>query len=108
MGTTRDAAPLGIALPTGVFNLGGTVTTRGGVTFVGATVDNYLRAFDTETGRELWEGRLPAGGQANPISYVSGKSGRQFVVIAAGGHPTLRTQLGDYIVAFALPKQPGR
>jgi len=108
LGTTRDAAPLGIALPTGVFNLGGTVTTRGGVTFVGATVDNYLRAFDTETGRELWEGRLPAGGQANPISYVSGKSGRQFVVIAAGGHPTLRTQLGDYIVAFALPKQPGR
>jgi quinoprotein glucose dehydrogenase len=107
LGTTRDAAPFGIALPTGVFNLGGTVTTRGGVAFVGATIDNYLRAFDTETGRELWAGRLPAGGQANPISYVSAKSGRQFVVIAAGGHGTLRTQSGDYVVAFALPKTPG-
>ena len=104
LGTTRDVAPLGIALPTGVFNLGGTVTTRGGVTFVGATIDNYLRAFDTETGRELWAGRLPAGGQANPISYVSAKSGRQFVVIAAGGHATLRTQPGDYVIAYALPK----
>lgn len=104
LGTTRDVAPLGIPLPTGVFNLGGSVTTRGGVTFIAATIDNFLRAFDTETGAELWSGRLPAGGQANPISYVSAKSGKQFVVIAAGGHGTLRTKPGDYVVAFALPK----
>jgi quinoprotein glucose dehydrogenase len=105
LGTTRDVAPLGLALPTGVFNLGGTVTTRGGVTFVGATIDDYLRAFDTETGRELWKGRLPAGGQANPISYVSGATGRQYVAIAAGGHGSMKTTRGDYVVAFALPQR---
>jgi quinoprotein glucose dehydrogenase/quinate dehydrogenase (quinone) len=104
LGTTEDVAPFGLALPAGVFNIGGTVTTRGGVTFVDATIDDYLRAFDTETGRELWKGRLPAGGQANPISYVSGKTGRQYVVIAAGGHGSLKTKPGDYIVAYALPQ----
>jgi quinoprotein glucose dehydrogenase len=104
LGTTRDAAPLGIALPTGVFNLGGSVTTKGGLVFLGATIDNYLRAFDTETGAELWRGRLPAGGQANTLSFVSGKTGRQYVVIAAGGHASMRTKQGDFVVAFALPK----
>jgi quinoprotein glucose dehydrogenase len=105
LGTTRDAAPLGLSLPVGVFNLGGTVTTRGGVTFVGGTIDYYLRAFDTETGAELWKGRLPAGAQTNPISYVSGRTGRQYVVTAAGGHGTMRTKFGDHVVAFALPKK---
>jgi quinoprotein glucose dehydrogenase len=61
-----------------------------------------LRAFDIETGRELWKGRLPAGGQATPMTYEI--DGRQFVVIAAGGHGVLQTARGDYLVAFALPK----
>lgn len=102
LGTTADTAPLGIAMP-GAFNLGGTVNTARGVTFIGATLDNYLRAFDTASGRELWRGRLPAGGQATPMTYVSRKTGRQYVVIAAGGHMYMQTSPGDHVVAFSLP-----
>jgi hypothetical protein len=67
-------------------------------------MDNFLRAFDLETGRELWKGRLPAGGQATPMSYRLSENGRQFVVIAAGGHSRLGTDIGDSVVAFALPE----
>ncbi len=102
LGTTRDHAPFGIAVP-GVFNLGGSVVTKGGVTFIGATIDNYLRAFNTKTGDLLWEGRLPAGGQANPMTYMSSRTGKQYVVIAAGGHGFMGTTPGDYVVAYALP-----
>lgn len=105
LGTTRDHAPLGMPLPVGVFNLGGSVVTRGGVAFIAATIDNYLRAFDVETGQPLWQSRLPAGGQANPMSYVSEKTGRQYVVIAAGGHASMRTKRGDFIVAYALDRK---
>ena len=66
-------------------------------------MDDYLRAFDLETGEELWKGRLPAGGQATPMTYRVGRQGRQFVVIAAGGHAMLGTRRGDALVAFALP-----
>ena len=79
------------------------MVTDGGVVFIGAAMDNYLRAFDVETGRELWKGRLPAGGQATPMTYRSTENGRQFVVIAAGGHGRLGTDIGDSVVAFALP-----
>ena len=65
-------------------------------------MDDYLRAFDTQTGAELWKGKLPAGGQATPMTYRSPARGRQIVVIAAGGHGSLGTTLGDYVVAFAL------
>jgi quinoprotein glucose dehydrogenase len=82
--------------------MGGPIVTDGGVVFIGAAMDNYLRAFDVETGRELWKGRLPAGGQATPMTYDA--NGRQFVVIAAGGHGKLGTKRGDYVVAFALPE----
>ena len=102
-GTSRDKAPFGIAVP-GAPNIAGSVATGGGVLFIGAAVDDYLRAYDTRTGAELWRARLPAGGQAAPISYVSGRTGRQYVVIAAGGHQLLGTTLGDYVVAYALPK----
>ena len=106
-GTSADTAPFGVAVP-GAFNLGGSATTAGGVTFIGAAMDNYLRAFDTATGKELWKGRLPAGGQATPITYVSRKSGRQYVVIAAGGHAYMRTKPGDAIVAFSLSSSTQR
>ena len=106
LGTTRDHAPLGLPLPTGVFNIGGPLTTAGGLVFIGATIDNYLRAFDVQTGAELWRGRLPAGGQASPMSHVSSRTGRQYVVIAAGGHVVMRTTPGDYLVAYALPEKP--
>jgi quinoprotein glucose dehydrogenase len=101
-GTSRDIAPLGIAVP-GAFNIGGAVTTASGLTFIGASIDQYLRAFDTRSGKELWRARLPAGGQAGAMTYVSPKTGRQYVVIAAGGHQLLKTALGDYLQAFALP-----
>jgi quinoprotein glucose dehydrogenase len=90
-------------LPTGVFNIGGAITTSSGLIFIGAAIDDYIRAFDVNTGEELWKSRLPAGGQATPVSYVT-PSGRQFVVISAGGHGALATKLGDYIVAYALPR----
>jgi quinoprotein glucose dehydrogenase len=107
IGTARDSGPLGLSsgLPftMGAPNMGGSVTTRGGLVFIGATQDRYLRAFDTAAGRIAWEARLPAGGQATPMTYLSPKSGRQFVVIAAGGHLMLNTKVGDYIIAYALP-----
>lgn len=105
LGTTRDTGPFGThvnaPLPTGIFNIGGNMTTRGGLVFIGATADNYLRAIDERTGRELWKARLPAGGQANPMSYSV--NGKQYVVIAAGGHSGLGTTSGDYVVAYTLP-----
>jgi quinoprotein glucose dehydrogenase len=66
-------------------------------------MDDYLRAFDSQTGRELWKGRLPAGGQATPMTYRVGEDDKQFVVIASGGHGLMGTKLGDSLVAFALP-----
>jgi quinoprotein glucose dehydrogenase len=84
--------------------MGGPIATAGDLVFVGAAMDNYFRAFDLETGRELWKYRLPAGGQATPMTYRAGHDLRQYVVIAAGGHGALGTQRGDYVVAFALPK----
>jgi quinoprotein glucose dehydrogenase len=104
LGTTRDLAPLGIAMPWGTPGMGGPLATAGGLVFVGAALDDVLRAFDSETGEELWSGRLPAGGQATPMTYRVREGGRQFVVIAAGGHSQLRTTRGDSVVAFALPE----
>jgi quinoprotein glucose dehydrogenase len=106
VGTTRDMGPLGLhanlPFPTGIFNIGGNVTTRSGLIFMGATADDYLRAFNAQDGKEIWRTRLPAGGQATPMTYL-GKDGRQYVVIAAGGHGGLQTRSGDYVEAFALP-----
>ena len=83
-------------------NLGGPIITAGGLVFMAATIDRQLRAFDVETGRELWHAELPASGKATPMTY-RGAAGRQYVVIAAGGHGRLGTMLGDYVIAFALP-----
>ena len=101
LGTTADHAPLGVPVP-GVFNQGGAMVTQGGLAFIGATMDNYLRAFDVKNGKELWKGRLPAGGQALPMTYVSPRTGKQYVVIAAGGHAFMQTTPGDYVVAYSL------
>lgn len=102
-GTVRDSAPLPIPLPLGVPSLGGPLTTAGGVAFLSSTLDYYLRAYDVQSGRVLWRDRLPAGGQATPMSYVSDKTGRQYVVVMAGGHGSLGTKMGDSLVAYALP-----
>ncbi|WP_294256958.1 membrane-bound PQQ-dependent dehydrogenase, glucose/quinate/shikimate family [uncultured Sphingomonas sp.] len=103
-GTSRDQTPVPLPFKLGVPSLGGPMLTAGGVAFMGSALDYYLRAYDVTTGKVLWRGRLPAGGQATPMSYWSAKSGRQFVVIAAGGHGSLGTKRGDSIVAYALPK----
>jgi quinoprotein glucose dehydrogenase len=83
-------------------NLGGSIVTAGGLVFIAGAMDNYLRAFDVETGKQLWKGELPASGQATPMTYRL-SSGKQFVVIAAGGHGKLGTKIGDHVVAFSLP-----
>ena len=102
LGTTEDLAPGGAALPFGTPNFGGPIVTKSGLIFIGAAMDDYLRALDVENGKELWKGRLPAGGQATPMSYEF--KGRQYVVIAAGGHSSSGTRQGDNVVAFALPQ----
>ena len=103
-GKTVWDVPLGTMVPgqqTGSLNLGGPMITAGGLVFTSAAMDLYLRAFDIETGTELWKYQLPAGGQAIPMSYSI--HGKQYIVIAAGGHGKLRTKQGDYVLAFALP-----
>ncbi|MBB3884247.1 glucose dehydrogenase [Acetobacter oeni] len=109
VGTTRDTGPFrthnNLPLPTGMYNVGGNIVTKGGLVFMGATADDYLRAFDLATGKALWSDRLPAGGQATPMSYEIG--GKQYVLIAAGGHGGLGTRSGDYIIAYTLDGQQG-
>lgn len=105
VGTIHDSGPFGIAthvpLLIGTPQVGGAIITGGGLIFMGATLDRYLRAYDLATGHELWQARLPAGGQATPMTYEV--DGRQFVAIAAGGHSLLGTKVGDYLLAYALP-----
>ena len=96
--------PLGTHVPgkqTGAINFGGPIVTAGGLVFTAASWDGHLRAFDVEDGREVWSYELPAGGQATPMTYSVG--GKQYLVIAAGGHGKLGTKPGDYVLAFARP-----
>ena len=102
-GTVRDLMPLPIPFKMGVPNLGGPILTAGGVAFLSGTLDYYLRAYDVNTGEQIWQGRLPAGGQATPMTYL-GADGRQFVLAVAGGHGSLGTKKGDAVIAYALPK----
>ncbi|KIN15913.1 glucose/quinate/shikimate family membrane-bound PQQ-dependent dehydrogenase [Halomonas sp. KHS3] len=104
-GTTRDSMPfdLPIGLNVGVPALGGPLTTAGGVSFLSGTLDQYLRGYDITTGEELYKARLPAGGQATPMTYT-GQDGRQYVVVTAGGHGTFGTKMGDYVIGYALPE----
>jgi quinoprotein glucose dehydrogenase len=101
LGTTKGYTPIGIKF--GMPNMGGPIVTASGLIFIAAATDNYLRAFDVDTGEELWKGDLPAGGQATPMTYHLEKTGKQYVVIAAGGHGGLDTTRGDHVLAFALP-----
>lgn len=111
LGTTEKLPAIGISVPPdipGDINLGGPIATAGGLVFIGATIDRYFRAFDIESGRELWKAPLPAGGKATPMTYL-GADGRQYVVIAAGGDGKAWGR-SDEIIAFALPgrESPGR
>jgi quinoprotein glucose dehydrogenase len=102
LGTTSKLAPFGMSFNWGSVNFGGPLMTGGGLAFIAATTDDRLRAFRVRDGEELWAFDLPASAQAAPMTYAIG--GRQYVVIAAGGHGMLGTKKGDYVMAFALPK----
>jgi len=107
LGSTEGLTPWFV--PTrdfGMPGMGGPIATAGDLVFIGAAMDSYLRAFDIETGRELWKHKLPAGGQATPMTYRAGRDQRQYLVISAGGHSPLGTPRGDYVMAFALPAKP--
>jgi quinoprotein glucose dehydrogenase len=99
-GTIRDSAPLPIPIKMGVPSLGGPLTTAGGVAFLTSTADYFIRAYDVRNGDQLWEDRLPAGGQSTPMSY--GVDGEQYVVTAVGGHGSFGTKVGDYVIAYKL------
>jgi quinoprotein glucose dehydrogenase len=101
VGTSEDRAPLGMAFNWGTPLVNGVLITAGGLVFTGA-MDAYLRAFDAKSGKELWQGRLPVPGVANPMTYLW--NGEQYVVIAAGGHSEAGTTLGDSVVAFRLAR----
>lgn len=102
-GTVRDLSPIPLPFRMGVPSLGGPLVTAGGVAFLSGTLDNYVRGYDFATGKELWRSRLPAGGQATPMTY-EGSDGRQFLVVVAGGHGSLGTKPGDDVIAYALPR----
>lgn len=106
VGTVEDTGPLGIRmhlpLPIGLPTLGGTLSTQGGLVFIAGTQDFYLRAFDSGNGKEVWKARLPVGSQGGPMTYVSPKTGKQYIVITAGG-ARQSTDRGDYVISYALP-----
>jgi quinoprotein glucose dehydrogenase len=104
LGTTEELNPLGLARHIGTPTFGGPLATASGLIFIGAALDDYLRAFDAKTGAELWTGRLPSAGIATPTSYLW--QGRQYVLIAAGGHGEAGAPAGDTLVAFVL-RLPG-
>lgn len=103
IGTIRDSAPVPLPFKTGVPMLGAPVTTAGNIFFIAATLDNYIRAYSVRTGELLWQARLPAGGQATPMTYEV--DGKQYLVINAGGHGSFGSTMGDYIIAYKLPDQ---
>jgi quinoprotein glucose dehydrogenase len=92
---------LPLPLPWGTPTFAGPMITAGGLVFIGATGDDRFRAFDLASGRQLWETVMPTGAFAVPMSYA--KNGRQYVVVASGGHPFTYPKNGDQITAFALP-----
>ncbi len=104
-GTVRDLSPLPLPLRMGVPSLGGPIVTAGGMAFLSGTLDYFVRGYDVSTGHELWKSRLPAGGQATPMTYL-GVDGRQYLLVVAGGHGSTGTKAGDAVIAYALPAAP--
>ena len=109
LGMAYHAGPFGMSsllpITMGVPTLGGSIVTAGGVIFIGASQDRNFRAFDVGDGRELWRTALPSVGAATPMTFVSMTTGRQYVLIAAGGHPGLGGPKTSALLAYALPVQ---
>jgi quinoprotein glucose dehydrogenase len=102
LGSSTDITKLRLPWNWGSVNLGGPVIS-GGLVFIAASMDRRIRAFDLDNGELAWEHALPASAQATPLTYRARRGGRQYLVIAAGGHGGMRSRLGDAVVAFALP-----
>jgi quinoprotein glucose dehydrogenase len=103
LGSIEKMLPLPIEWNLGTPNLGGPIVTAGGLIFIGATMDGYLRAFDIDSGEELWKEELPGGTQTTPMTYSAG--GRQYVVMVTGHHLWFGTPASDAVVAYGLPEQ---
>lgn len=105
VGTVQDTGPMGIRmglpLPVGMPTLGPTLATQSGLVFFAGTQDFYLRAYDGRTGKEVWKARLPVGSQGGPMTYRSPDTGKQYVVISAGG-ARQSPDRGDYVIAYSL------
>ena len=103
-------------IPPGSVSLGGPIVTAGGLAFVAGTLDPFIRAFDVETGKELWNAQLPASGAATPMTYLSAPGGKQYLVIAAGGHAKVAeepqsvriTRNGDAAIGFIAARAGSR
>lgn len=106
VGTSKEVGPLGIKtyvpMEVGMPTYAGTMTTAGGLVFFAGSQDYYLRAFDSETGKEIWKHALPIGSSATPMTYISPKTGKQYIVISVGGAAESKN-VGDYVIAFSLP-----
>jgi quinoprotein glucose dehydrogenase len=104
LGSIHEMGPVTLPfhLDWGTPNLGGGIATQGGLFFIGATMDRQIRAFDVSNGKTLWQYTLPVDANATPMTYTY--KGRQYVVINAGGHAIFGRGPGDYVYAFALPK----
>ncbi len=102
LGSIEKRLPVRYEWNLGTPNLGGPIVTGGGLIFIAATMDNFLRAFDIDTGQMLWRSELPAGGQATPMTYEV--NGRQFLVMVTGHHLWFGSPAGDEVIAYALPR----
>ncbi|HKV05354.1 MAG TPA: pyrroloquinoline quinone-dependent dehydrogenase [Candidatus Acidoferrales bacterium] len=104
LGAFVNPIPGGPALPPGSVSLGGPIVTAGGLVFIAGAFDPFFRAFDIETGKEVWKAQLPTAGGATPITYKSSPKTKQYVVIAAGGHAKNDSEpQDDSVIAYALP-----
>ncbi|MGO1781219.1 MAG: membrane-bound PQQ-dependent dehydrogenase, glucose/quinate/shikimate family [Moraxellaceae bacterium] len=100
-GTVQDLSPIPLKLELGIPGIGGPIITKGGLAFLSAATENNFRAYDLKNGDVLWNVRIPAGGQATPMTYLNSK-GEQMVVLVAGGHGSVGTTIGDYVMAYKL------
>lgn len=108
-GIFKNGVRPGVNIPIGMPVLGGPLVTKGGLTFFHGSLDYYVRAFDNDTGDELWRSRLPVGGQGVPMSYMD-KNGKQYIIVVDGGATRTGTNRdrGDYVIAYALPDAPAQ
>lgn len=97
----------GLAIPLGMPTMSGPLATHTGLVFFSGTLDNYVRALNTDTGEVVWKARLPVASQAAPMSYMSDKTGKQYIVVTAGGltRSGVDKNRGDYVIAYALPSE---